>query len=456
MRRRRYLAGVGNVTATRTALVESLMERFPHVPREAVLKEDLLRTGIAFDDAALSDNLDGEVKPKSYFIFSFDQKPLAELGEAARRRPPEELALTGGPYSLRRTIVSVRVNPGSPYRVERRDDALELSLEGRRVADVGLPPMPEYYRHTLANGKTVMETAPTIQWGYLIYLTVLRLCQYFGAKEECGFCDINHNWRQHKREGRPYTGVKPVADVLEALELIDRYDADRTSKAYTLTGGSVTSTVDGLAEADFYGRYAQAIEERFPGRWLGKVVAQALPRADVQRYKDYGISIYHPNYEVWDKRLFELISPGMQRYVGREEWHRRVVDAAEVFGPRFVIPNFVAGVEMAKPFGFETIDAAIASTTEGLDFFMSHGVTPRFTTWCPEPTTPLGRDNPDGAPLEYHIRLLEAYREALARHGLRPPPGYGVAGAGNAVFSVSSFMDTLDPDEVTVEEAVPA
>ena len=34
----------------RTALVEGLMERFPHVPPEAVLKEDLLRTGIAFDD----------------------------------------------------------------------------------------------------------------------------------------------------------------------------------------------------------------------------------------------------------------------------------------------------------------------------------------------------------------------------------------------------------------------
>jgi hypothetical protein len=442
---------------SRTALVESLMERFPRVPREAVLKEDLLRTGIVFADSALSDNLDGDVKPKSYFIFSFDQKPLAELGEAARRRPPEEIALSGGPYGLRRTIVSVRVNPGSPYRVDAVEGgALRLSLEGRPVADVRLPPMPEYYRHTLANGKTVMETAPTIQWGYLVYLTVLRLCQYFGAKEECGFCDINHNWRQHKREGRPYTGVKPVGDVLEALALIDRYDADRVSKAYTLTGGSVTSTVDGLAEADFYGRYAQAIEERFPGRWIGKVVAQALPREDVQRYKDYGITIYHPNYEVWDERLFALISPGKQRYVGREEWHRRILDAAEVFGPRYVIPNFVAGVELAKPFGFETVAEAIASTTEGLDFFMGHGVTPRFTTWCPEPTTPLGRDNPDGAPLEYHIRLLEAYRDALRRHGLKPPPGYGVAGAGNAVFSVSSFMDTLDPQEVTVEEAVPS
>jgi len=437
--------------------VERLLERFSHIPPEAVLKEDLLRTGIAFDGSALTDNLDGEVKPKSYFIFSFDQKPLAELGEAATRRPPEEIALTGGPYQLRRTIVSVRVNPSSPYSVTANGAGeLKLSLDGREIANVGLPPMPEYYRHALANGKSVMETAPTIQWGYLIYLTVLRLCQYFGAKEECGFCDINHNWRQHKREGRPYTGVKPVEDVLEALALIDRYDTDTVSKAYTLTGGSVTSTVDGLAEADFYGRYAQAIEERFPGRWIGKVVAQALPRADVQRYKDYGITIYHPNYEVWDKRLFELISPGKQRYVGREEWHRRIIDAAEVFGPRFVIPNFVAGVEMAEPFGFRTVDEAIASTAEGLDYFMSREITPRFTTWCPEPTTPLGRDNPNGAPLEYHIRLLEAYRETLAKHGLKPPPGYGVAGPGNAVFSVSSFMDTLEPDEVTVEEAVPA
>src|ERR687893_3017829 len=97
------------------------MAAFPHIPREAVLKEALLRTGIDFDASALTDNLEGEVKPKSYFIFSFDQKPLAELGAAAARRPPEEIALTGGPYELRRTIVSVRVNPASPYRASRDD-----------------------------------------------------------------------------------------------------------------------------------------------------------------------------------------------------------------------------------------------------------------------------------------------------------------------------------------------
>lgn len=99
---------------SRTALVEDLMERFPNVPREAVFKEDLLRGGVAFDPSALSDNESGEVKPKSYFIFSFDHGTLPELGEAALRRPPEEIILTGGPYDLRRTVVSVRVNPASP------------------------------------------------------------------------------------------------------------------------------------------------------------------------------------------------------------------------------------------------------------------------------------------------------------------------------------------------------
>lgn len=437
---------------SRTDVVEDLMARFPHVPREAVVKEDLLRGGLAFDDSALSDNEGGDVKPKSYFIFSFDLRALPELGTAALRRPPEEIVLTGGPYDFRRTVVSVRVNPSSPYRVKTDDDGrMHLYLDGKPIADVGVPPMPDYYRHTLSNGKSVMEVAPTIQWGYLIYLTAFRVCQYFGAKEECQYCDINHNWRQHKAAGRPYTGVKPVDEILEALAIIDKHDTAKTSRAYTLTGGSITSQVQGKAEADFYGQYAQAIEEHFPGRWIGKVVAQALPKADVQRFKDYGIQIYHPNYEVWDKKLFELYCPGKERYVGREEWHRRILDSAEIFGPRNVIPNFVAGVEMAAPHGFTTVNEAIDSTAEGLEYFMSRGITPRFTTWCPEPTTPLGKSNPEGAPLEYHVRLLETYRAVMEANGLSSPPGYGPAGAGRAVFSVSSFMDSLPANDETAE-----
>jgi hypothetical protein len=429
-------ATTGDPTALR--LVEKLARTFPDIPIEAIFKEDLLRRGMAWSAAALE--VAGRSKRKAYFIFSFDMVPISQMEQDENTKAPEEVRLSGGPYGLKPVVVSVRLNPRSPYRVEMRDDSLVLDLDGTPVAAVGLQRSPAYYAHTLSNGKPITDICPTIEWGYLLYLTVFRLCQYFGAGEECQFCDINENYRQQKQAGRPYTAVKSVEEVLEALEMIAATDSD--SRAYTVTGGSITGMLEGKSEAEFYAQYPDAIERRFPGRWISKVVVQALPRDDVQRFRDAGVRIYHPNYEVWDERLFGIYCAGKARHVSHAEWVRRILDAAEVFGPANVIPNFVAGIEMARPAGFATVDEAIASTSEGLDFFMSHGVSPRFTTWCPEPLSLLGREQ-EGAPLEYHVRLLQVYRDTRAKHRLPPLPGYGDPGLGKAVFSVSAFMDVL-------------
>jgi hypothetical protein len=355
-------------------------------------------------------------------------------------KAPEEVRLAGGPYNFRPVVVSVRLNPDSPYRVETGENALLLKLAGEPVAGVELQKTPEYYRKTLSNGRSIAEIAPTIEWGYLLYLTAFRLCRYPETGEGCLYCDINENYRQQKNAGRRYAPVKSVEDVMEALEIIASMDGD--SKAYTVTGGSVTGTLEGKSEIDFYVRYPEAIERRWPGRWISKAAVQALPKDDVKKFKDAGVQIYHPNFEIWDARLFETYCPGKARHVGRDEWIRRILDAADVFGPENVIPNFVAGVEMAPPAGFESVDEAIASTAEGLAFFMSRGISPRFTTWCPEPLSALGKER-RGAPLEYYIRLLRVYRDTRAKYKLAAPRGYGEPGLGRAVFSVSSFMDIL-------------
>lgn len=420
--------------------IETLAELNPDIPFEVIVKEDLLRQGMAWAPEALE--IAANFKLKAYFIFSFDMIPISEMGHKENLRAPEEVRLTGGPYNFRPVIVSVRLNPGSPYRVESDEGSLVLKLSGKAVAGVELQKTPEYYRRTLGNGKQMADIIPTIEWGYLLYLAVFRLCQYFGDQEECLFCDINENYRQQKKSGRSYASVKSVEEIMEALEIIASMDSD--SKAYTVTGGSITGALDGKSEVDFYIQYPEAIERRWPGRWISKVVVQALPKDDVQRLKDAGVQIYHPNFEIWDSKLFERYCPGKARYIGRDEWIRRILDAAQIFGPDRVIPNFVAGVEMAAPSGFDSVDAAIASTTEGLDFFMSHGVAPRFTTWCPEPMSVLGKDQ-QGAPLEYHIRLLRAYRDTWVKYKLAAPIGYGETGLGRAVFSVSSFMDVLPP-----------
>ncbi len=425
------------VATSRTPLVESLIRRYAHLPQEAIIKEDLLRGGVAFSDAALE--IAAAHQNKSYFIFSFDLAPFEKMEGKEYRKAPEELCLEGGPLDFKRTIVSVRLNPNSPYRVAAEDGECYLELEGARLTGVAFRPRPEYYARKLSNGKPLIEIAPNIEWGYLIYLTVYRICQYFGKEEECKFCDMNENYRQQIQAGRPYTAVKTVEEIVEAMGIIA--ESDSASRAYTITGGSVTSQLAGLSEVDFYARYAAAIESRFAGRWISKMVVQALPMQEAQKFKDAGTQIYHPNFEIWDAGKFAQICPGKNRYVGRDEWIKRILDAADIFGPSNVIPNFVGGIEMARPYGFASVDDAIASTREGLNFFMSHGVMPRFTTWCPEPNTELGDENPEGAPLEYHVRLLDAWQETQAKYKLPAPPGYGDPGRGRAVFSVSAFMD---------------
>ncbi|MDR1726927.1 MAG: radical SAM protein [Acidobacteriota bacterium] len=428
--------------------VEDLARRNPDIPFEAIVKEDLLRRGMAWSPEALA--VAAEFKRKSYFIFSFDMAPISGMGQGENLKVPEEVRLSGGPHAFKPVVVSVRINPDSPYRVEAGEGGLSLELAGAAVAGVELQKTPGYYRKALSGGRPVSEVVPTIEWGYLLYLTAFRLCQYPAAGEGCLYCDINENYRQQKDAGRPCAPVKTVDEMLEALEVIaetedgEGGDAGK-SKAYTVTGGSVTGTLQGLTEADFYLRYPEAIERRWPGRWISKVVVEALPKDEVRRFRDAGVRIYHPNFEIWDKRLFEAYCPGKARHVGRDEWLRRIVDAAEVFGPENVIPNFVAGVEMAPPGGFATVEDAIASTSEGLEFFMSRGISPRFTSWCPEPLSALGKAR-RGAPLEYYVRLLRVYRDTRAKYRLASPCGYGEPGLGRAVFSVSSFMDVLPPE----------
>ena len=423
--------------------VQRLSRLFPDLPVEALIKEDLLRVGISFSREAL--RYCANFKSKSYFIFSFDMVPIDQMDQQENLRAPEEMQLFDGPWNLRRTTVSVRVNPTSVWNAALEGESLVLRCGGETISRIDLQEIPDYYQKNLTSGQPVHEVAPTIEWGYLVYLTVYRKCQYFGFKEECHFCDINENYRQQVSAGRPYRTVKPQEDVLEALAIID--DVDDNSKAYTLTGGSIIRNLRGQGEAEFYASYARAIEERFSGRWIPKAVTQALPVAEQKILKDAGIRIYHPNYEIWDERLFPIICPGKEAYVGRSEWHRRIVAAADVFGPENVIPNFVAGIEMSHPHGYTDPEQAVASTREGLDFFMSQGVCPRFTVWCPEPLSPMVKDLGEmqpPAPLEYHARLLVAWRDCHREHRLPVPPGYGPPGVGQAIFSVSSFMDVID------------
>jgi hypothetical protein len=417
-------------------LLEKMERTYKMIPMEAILKQDVLRLGINFTPESISG---GDFKAKDYFIFSFDHIPVADLSSEVKYKTPEEIRISGGHFKLSPTVISTRNNPYSPYTVKLIENKPHLVLDEIDLGSLEFPPIPTWYKHKTKSGKIPGEIAPVIEWGYLIYLTVFRNCQYFGKDEECAYCDINHNYRQQKNNGRPYTGVKDIEDILEVFSWIDKEDS--IAKVYTITGGSVLTNLKKKNEVDFYLEYPTEIEKRFPGRWMGKLVAQAFEKEDCKKFSDAGIKVYHPNYEVWDKELFKKICPGKEAWIGRDTWIKRVVDSSEIFGPSYVIPNFVGGVELSEPYGFKTVKEAIDSTSEGLEFFMSKGIMPRFTAWCPEPYTTLGTQA--GPPLEYFCELLTSWKSIFEKYNLPTPPGYGEAGVGKAVFSVSAFMDVI-------------
>ena len=52
------------------SVIKDLTERYPDIPMEVMVKEDLLRRGMAWAPKALE--VAGEFKRKAYFICSFD------------------------------------------------------------------------------------------------------------------------------------------------------------------------------------------------------------------------------------------------------------------------------------------------------------------------------------------------------------------------------------------------
>jgi hypothetical protein len=100
----------------------------------------------------------------------------------------------------------------------------------------------------------------------------------------------------------------------------------------------------------------------------------------------------------------------------------------------------VSGLEMAQPWGFDTVSDAVKSAREGFEFLMSHGVIPHLDTWCVEPGTQLSNHPP--VPLDFLIQADIAWYETWRKYKLPPFEGYGPMGSpGVAVYGNTGSVD---------------
>lgn len=407
-------------TMPRLEQIEAYFNTYSDVPREVIIKEDLLNLGHWFTDAALEAARGTLVK--SYRLFSYDLMEMKDMKRKEERKVPEWFYIYAGMYDLRPIGIQTTLSMDSPYVVDIVDGQLMLTLNGISIAQVAYPHAPKYYEKRFPGGVSYNEI---IAFGY--FVTTFRGCQYWGDNEECKFCDINENIRQ-MRESRSFTLNAPVKSVDEVLEVANEISRDLLAEeghhiplGFLITGGTITKKLHGEMEDKFYFKYVQALKWDGPRRYI-ILQTNAKDKETLKRYRSEGLDSHHANMEVWDRRLFEWINPGKARTVGWEKWVERIIDSVDVFGEGNVRPNFVCGVEMARPYGFTSVDEAVSSTTSGAEFLISHGVSPRFNHWRREPRSYLVRSTEQPpVPLDFYIKLMRNIYELGRKYGLSLP-----------------------------------
>jgi hypothetical protein len=424
-----------------TEWLEGYFKKYPDVPKEVIIKEDLLRQGMNFSRNSTGDGK--EFRYKTYHLFTYDKTLRSELGEQDTFTVPEDLRMRKGPYNLLDTVVHVYHNTESPYRIEAADGKRQLFLEGKAIAEVAFPKKPPYYGLTFEDGTPYEQVVCLVQ-DHVAFLTAYRICQYFMTKEECKFCDINMNVKQMTKYKDRFGDLDAIRDPDQAAKVIEKMikceDSEIAVRAIYMTSGSIVKPVRGKNELDFSLEYVRKIRDRIGGGTPFILITQAHETKDVRILKDAGVTVYNPNLEIWDPKVFEAVCPGKAKHIGRDVWLRRMLDSVDIMGEGNVSPNLVTGVEMAQPYGFKTVSEAVESNRQGFEFMMSHGVIPHLDSWCIEKESALGGHPP--IPLEFFIEVDKIWFEIWNKYKLPAVTGYGPMGSpGRAYYGNSGHVD---------------
>jgi hypothetical protein len=381
-----------------TLTFEEVAAKYPEFPRLVMLKIDIHRRGVYYTDSALE-----AVDPEKHqtggtHIFGTRDGKLTSRPEAFVLRDGTSVLTTPTPLE------------NDPYTVELIDGKLILLDKGKELEEVFYWDKPDYYGKKTSNGvlmQNVVAARPQ-----RLYVTPNRYCHFWTDGGGCKFCDIVNNLKQQRSEIEMQTRLNPqdVSETIaEALKEPGRFTA-----VFLTSGSDFHGEKPFDKEMDVYIETLKAVGENFATKkFPSQILCTALPKDQLQRlYDETGITSITMDIEVLNERLFNIVCPGKAKWVGYEEWKRRMIDAVDVFGWNRVGNGIVSGVELVPPFGFPSEDEALEAVLREADDLASHGVSTVNMIWVPRAGSPYGKEK--NASLEYYVRLawgLQAIRK---------------------------------------------
>lgn len=385
--------------------VEELTINYPDVPKFIILKLDVQRRGLQLTEKAL----DALQSPQYCFGRS---NIIYGRDDNSRKSSPGPLILRDGTSVL----VFAGVHFDDPYIVDYIDGKFFIFDDGRQIDEVDFTPRPDYYGKKTSRG-VPMESIASAR-PQRLDISPYRYCHFWDTGDQCKYCAFFTDLEEQRQlADEKFPKVVDSEDIYETVREALK-EPGRISQINLTAGADYSGEPAYENEVNRYIKVLQAIGRNFKSRrFPSQLIAPAYTKKQIKRiYDETGLSSYCPDIEVWDEKLFKWICPGKEKWLGRNYWIKSALDAVEIFGKGNVYTNFVAGVELAKPYGFKTIDEALKSNFDACEFFAKHGVIYLSLVWRPWKSSKFAGQKQ--VPLEYYVRLVKGLHDIRKANGL--------------------------------------
>ena len=384
--------------------LEELLNKFPEIPRSAVIKTDLIMQGMRY--TPILKEIGKWSLPQTHGCYEFDHEDLHTKDDATEGwiEIPFECRLSND------TTYSIMImDSNSPYEIRREDGKYMLCLEGNPIEEVTFSPRPKWYSRRTSNGTLMSKVAS--QFGDAFTVMCINYCEYFKTDDACLFCCLNPTTDRSKELGIDRAIGRNIDDVIETCA-----EASKECRHMVLSGGGI---IDRKKEAGMYIKMLTALREAGYQPEDLTICSQALDEDDARKLYDLGVRgpvVYA--MEVWQENLWPIIVPGKSKFVGRDRWINSLIKGVEIFGRGNVQTNFVGGCEMVPPHGFKDIDKAVESTLGGFEWLAQRGIIPTYTCWTKNAGSKGFELNVEIPPVEYYLKLASGHHKLLSKYDL--------------------------------------
>jgi len=371
--------------------LDEVAAKYPDIPKIVILKIDISRRGLEYTPAAL-DLLDPEIHQVNHGgIFFSDSRPR-----------PVGLILRDGSYVLT-NFNPIKEPQRDRYVVDVVDGTIWITDEGKLLEPVTYWEKPSFYDKKTSKGVPMTEFAGARP--QRLDVNLRTACHYWDIPGEgCKYCAWQANFL---KSGKP----DELPDVDSIVETVKAALADGGRFASIMFGQGTclegNEVFDKEVDEEIY--VFQRIGEELFGdpkkKFPSTLVANAYNDKQLERlYENTGLLTYTADLEILNKEKFEWVCPGKTRYVGYDEWKRRLRVAVDIFGWGNVTSSVVFGAEQAKPNGFATEEEAFSRIIEEAEDVISHGVGIAGNIWLASPGAIfMNQDTPS---LDFYVKTL--------------------------------------------------